>query len=1146
MAAQAKPQTEILHASEHIPLRFITAASLFDGHDASINIIRRLIQDQGAEVVHLGHNRSVDEIISAAVQEDVNGIAVSSYQGGHMEFFRYLIDRLRSCDASHIGVFGGGGGTITPDEASQLEAAGVEKIYSPEDGRHMGIEGMVRDLIERAKRYAKIKRKLPSVNSNDERDIARMLSLIEQQSPDAQNLLSQLSSIKRSVACPVIGFSGTGGSGKSTVIDELLARILFEYPDLRIAMLAVDPTRHKTGGALLGDRIRMNSIVNEQVFMRSMATRRRHLATNIMLADCISYLRSRNFNLIVVETAGTGQADSEVVDLADVSIYVMTSDYGSSGQLEKIEMLDCADLVALNKYDKRGAVDALADIRKQWRRNHKQFEIGDDGIPVFPTVASQLHDAGVGQLYTALCKLLDEMDGGAHKWSVKQRQQLEVEPHGAEIIPQNRVNYLGEISDHARSEKASHQQQVDAASRAYSYYQSLKALDDTRLPEPFSTYDVKCYESEQDSTLVDLRRCYDATLNELSPESINLLRNWQTIKHSYESDHYTYKVRDQEHSGENYTQSLSHLRIPKVALPRYTDWGELLQFLLNENLPGAYPYTAGVYPYRRSYEEPARMFAGEGVPESTNRRFHYLIQGQPTIRLSTAFDPIALYGQDPDTRPDVYGRIGMSGVSVATVDDIKKLYSGIDLCDSNTSVSMTINGPAPAVLAMFFNAAIDQQVEKYLHNMGLWRQTQQKIAEDFKGRTHPRYYGDLPKHHHELGLGLLGISGKDLVAKQVYDRICKEVFKSIRGTVQADILKEDQAQNECIFSVECALRMMGDIQQFFVTNDVRNFYSVSVSGYHIAEAGANPITQLAFTLANGFTLVEYYLSRGMNIDDFAPNLSFFFSNGMDPGYAVIGRVARRIWSRAMRKIYHANSRSQMLKYHIQTSGRSLHAQEIGFNDIRTTLQALYAVNDNCNSLHTNAFDEAVTTPTEDSVRRALAIQMIINRELGLNTIQNTLQGSFAIEMLTDLVEEAVFEDFDRISERGGVLSAMETQYQRNKIQEQSLYYERCKHDGSMPIVGVNTFTSEISSEKSESFPLLIRSTDEEKTQQITEAELFRQNHADQAPAVLQRLQTALRSGSNTFAELMDTVRHCSLGYITRAINEVGGQYRRRI
>ena len=1129
------------------PLRFITAASLFDGHDAAINIMRRLIQAQGAEVIHLGHNRSVDDIVRAAIQEDADGIAVSSYQGGHMEFFRYMIDRLQQLGAPHIKVFGGGGGTITPEEIRDLMAYGVERIYHPNDGMAMGLQDMIADLVQRTA-AGRQRRDVPVDGANASiPEIAAVVSALEDGIFDDANLEALRRTWQmRSAAVPVVGITGTGGAGKSSVTDEVLNRFLGCFPDRRIAVLAVDPTRRRTGGALLGDRIRMNSLRSERVYMRSIATRRQHLATSEMLADHILYLKSQGFDLVIVETAGIGQSDSEIVDLVDFAVYVMTSDYGAASQLEKIDMLDFADLVVLNKYDKRGAEDALRDIRKQWQRNHIKFDVAGDEIPVYPTIASQFNDPGVSWMFVELCRRLREkLDLAAADWTPDIDTKIR-EPRATAMIPGSRIRYLAEIAEQGRSINANIADLAETASRAHHVYEALQAIEDSQLPEPLQEYAVSALTEGGDRSLLVLRQRYQAALADLGSEALQLLRDWPQRKAAVKADTYSYTVRGREITGNNYRESLSHQRIPKIAAPRYSDWGELLSFLMRENLPGAYPYTGGVYPYRRLGEDPTRMFAGEGPPERTNRRFHYLSQGQDAARLSTAFDSVTLYGNDPHERPDIYGKVGNSGVSIATVDDMKKLYSGFDLCAPTTSVSMTINGPAPMILAFFMNTAIDQQVEKYLKETGGWDAAERKIDAYFDGKPRPRYAGELPPGNDGLGLGLLGISGDRVVDAETYARIRAATLAAVRGTVQADILKEDQAQNTCIFSTEFAMKMMGDVQQHFIDNNVRNYYSISISGYHIAEAGANPISQLAFTLSNGFTIVEYYLARGMNIDEFAPNLSFFFSNGMDPEYSVIGRVARRIWARAMRERYGAGSRSQMLKYHVQTSGRSLHAQEISFNDIRTTLQALYALFDNCNSLHTNAFDEAVTTPTEQSVRRAVAIQMIIARELGLNYCENPWQGSFVIDELTDLVEEAVYQEFERISERGGVLGAMDTMYQRGKIQEESLYYESKKHDGSFPLIGVNTFLPK-SGEEDEVHELeLIRSTDDEKDAQIASVRAFQQTHEAESGPALENLRKIARERGNVFAELMQTVKSNSLGQISAALYDVGGEYRRNM
>jgi len=1144
----AAPRTAAARA-----LRFVTAASLFDGHDAAINMIRRLLQAHGAEVIHLGHNRAVAEIVTAAIQEDADAIAVSSYQGGHNEYFRYMVDTLRDCGCAHIRVIVGGGGTIAPEEIEALEGYGVEKIYTPEDGRRLGLDGMVTDVLARVRAVAKPRYQPGPLSPRDPARIARAISLLEGAGADdcaARALREELARSARTA--PVLGVTGTGGAGKSSLLDELLLRFVHAFPQREIAVVAMDPTRRRSGGALLGDRIRLNSLASGSIFMRSLATRRRHLSTAAVLEEVIGLYKAAGFDLIIVETAGTGQSDSEIVDRVDLSAYVMTAEYGAASQLEKIEMLDFADWVVLNKSEKRGADDALRDVRKQWRRNHpERAALADESLPVFATVASRFNDPGVNRLFAAIGRALTAARSGAAAWEVVETGPAE--PGAREpLVPAARSRYLAEIAADARCDQRETEHQARAASRAGALYEALRALGDTPLPPPLSPYpDEALVADAGDETRRALRAEYNESLARVGAESLAELAAWPQRARAASAPTYSYRVRGREVKGENYTESLAHLKVPKLAVPRLTDWGETLRFLRTENLPGSYPYTAGVYPYRREEEEPIRMFAGEGAPERTNRRFHYLAGGRGAVRLSTAFDSTTLYGEDPDTRPDVYGRTGNSGVSVATLDDMKKLYSGFDLALASTSVSMTINGPAPMILAMFMNTAIDQAVERHLRAEGRW-EAARRALESFHGElaagglAAPAYFGALPAGHDGSGLALLGASGDRLLAPEVYERIKAETLHSVRGTVQADILKEDQAQNTCIFSTEFALRMMGDVQQYFIERRVRNFYSVSISGYHIAEAGANPITQLAFTLANGFTLLEYYLARGMRVDEFAPNLSFFFSNGMDPEYAVIGRVARRIWARALRRRYRAAPRSQMLKYHVQTSGRSLHAREIAFNDVRTTLQALLALMDNCNSLHTNAYDEALTTPTEESVRRAVAIQLIINRELGLMRTQNPWQGSYAIDELTRAVEEAVLAEFDALSERGGVLGAMETMYQRGRIQEESLEYERRKHDGSLPIVGVNTFLSERGAAAELAQARLIRSTEEEKQAQVAAVRAFQRRHAEHAPAALERLQRVAASGANVFAELMETVKTCSLGQITHALYAVGGQYRRNM
>jgi methylmalonyl-CoA mutase len=1150
----SRPADQIPQASAEVttPLRFVTAASLFDGHDAAINIMRRLIQAQGAEVIHLGHNRSVLDIVRAAIQEDADAIAISSYQGGHIEYFRYMVDLLRDHGAEHIRIFGGGGGTITPEEIRELESYGVERIYHPDDGMQMGLVEMIEDVVQRTAEN-RIATQYPGrLEPDNSKTIANVISALEDQIfGEAELKLKRREWQGARKQAPVIGITGTGGAGKSSVTDELLNRCGQCFPDMKIAVLAVDPTRRRTGGALLGDRIRMNSLRSENIYMRSMATRRQHLATSAILQDAIAFLKSAGFDLVIVETAGIGQSDSEIVDMVDFPVYVMTSDFGAQSQLEKIDMLDYAELVVLNKFDKRAAEDALRDVRKQWKRNHLAFHAGDDEIPVYPTIASQFNDPGITWMFTNLCRLLrQKLELPEDNWTPEIDTTVK-EPKATVLIPGQRTRYLAEIAEQGRAVNGNITTQAESASRAQNFYESLKALEDPALPQQFSLYaDEALVAAGQargsDRSLILLRQRYNDAIRSLSIDAVDLLKAWPNRKKDLRADQYSYEVRGREVTGNNYRESLSRLQIPKIGMPRDADWGELLSFLMRENLPGSYPYTAGVFPYRRSGEDPIRMFAGEGTPERTNRRFHLLAHGQPAVRLSTAFDSVTLYGEDPHTRPDIYGKIGNAGVSIATLDDMKKLYSGFDLCSPNTSVSMTINGPAPMVLAFFMNTAIDQQVELYLHKHGQWEAAKRKIEKYFEDKQRPVYHGELPGGSSGLGLALLGISGDKLVDTDTYTSIKADTLTRVRGTVQADILKEDQAQNTCIFSTEFAMRMMGDIQQFFVNNGVRNFYSVSISGYHIAEAGANPISQLAFTLSNGFTIVEYYLARGMDINEFAPNLSFFFSNGMDPEYTVIGRVARRIWARAMHERYGANRRSQMLKYHIQTSGRSLHAQEIQFNDIRTTLQALYALFDNCNSLHTNAYDEAITTPTEESVRRAVAIQMIINRELGLNFCENPWQGSFIVDELTDLVEEAVYQEFERISERGGVLGAMDTMYQRSKIQEESLVYESQKHDGTLPIVGVNTFLPPDGGHGEVGEVELMRSTEHEKDQQVANVEAYRETHRQEGGPRLARLQQVARERKNTFEALMEAGKTCSLGSMSRSLYDVGGEYRRNM
>ncbi|MEW8626552.1 MAG: methylmalonyl-CoA mutase family protein [Candidatus Thiodiazotropha sp.] len=1122
------------------PLRFITSTALYDGHDASINLIRRLLLEAGAEVIHLGHNRGVDEIVRAALQEDADAIAVSSYQGGHTDFFSFLINELDKHKASALPVFAGGGGTITATEAGALEAAGITRVYRSEDGLTLGLQGMIDEIMQltRTRLHPRIAEAHAALQ--DQQAIAQTLSHIEQQTADAATILERLP-VPHVQRCPVIGITGTGGAGKSCLIDELLGRFFTRFDALNIACLTVDPTRHRTGGAMLGDRIRFNNAAHPRLYLRSMATRRKHLVTSEALSQSVLYLRSLGFDLVIVETAGTGQSDSEITELADLSVYVMTSDYGAPSQLEKIEMLGYADFVVLNKSDRQGAMDALADVERQWAYEHPSAAPEGPLPSVIATQANHSADTGVDLLFNGLCnKLRDLSDNASDKWIIQSRNKL-MSSATETTIPGARKQYLAEITGLGYNIDQRISNETRTASEIQGFYTTLKALGDPLLPGPLQAYSQS--DDNPDPTLRRLRESYSESLEKLSSESLQLLQNWPSICEYYRQARYNYTIREREYSGDNYSETLSHTRIPKIALPPTEDWGEQLRFLLKENLPGHYPYTAGVFPFRSTTEDPTRMFAGEGIAERTNHRFHLLASGQRAIRLSTAFDPVALYGEDPDSRPDVYGCLGMSGVSVATLDDFKRLYSGFDLCRPDTSVSMTINGPGPIALACFMNTAIDQQVEKWLRNSGRWAETELMIKKVYRNKPRPSYRDKLPPENDRLGLGLLGVSGRELVDTETYEQIKRDTLKQLRGTLQADILKEDQAQNECLFPVEFALRLMGDVQQYISDNEVRNYYSVSISGYHIAEAGANPVTQLAFTLANGFTLVEYFLARGMQIDDFAPHLSFFFSNGLDAEYAVIGRVARRIWARALRERYGAGERSQRLKYHIQTSGRSLHAREFALNDIRTTLQALYAILDNCNSLHTNAADEALTTPTEATVRRALAIQMIINREFGLGANQNMLQGSFIIEELTDLVETAVYREFERLSERGGVLQAMETHYQRRRIQEESLYYEQCKNDGRLPIVGVNTFMQESRQPLTDETPLT-RATDREKRMQIEDVGAFKAFYANQAPQALESLQRVAASDGNLFVELLDTVRVATWGQITHALYGVAGRYRR--
>ena len=1112
-------------------VRVVTATSLFDGHDASINIMRRIIQASGAEVIHLGHDRSASEVVNTAIQEDANAIALTSYQGGHLEYFKYMHDLLKERGCGHIRIFGGGGGVILPEEIDELHAYGITRIYSPDDGRAMGLQGMINDLLERSD-YATgrdLNGEMKLIAQQDHRSIAHLISVAENDPAAFATLRSEMVVTKPHKTIPVLGITGTGGAGKSSLVDELVRRFLIDFPKKTIAIISVDPSKRKTGGALLGDRIRMNAIRNDRVYMRSLATRQSNLALSKHVQEAVDIVRTAGFDLIVLETSGIGQSDTEIIEHSDLSLYVMTPEYGAATQLEKIDMLDFADVIALNKFDKRGALDALRDVRKQYKRNHQLWDADDESLPVLGTIASQFNDPGMNRLYKILMDRLSEKTGADLKSTFEVTDEMSEKIY---IIPPHRTRYLSEITENNRQYDAWAAEQADLAQKAYALDETLRLLEEKNAAK--AAVDAVKKESEEIRLVLDGRNL--RLLDEL-PKKIA----------QYQSPEFVYTVRGKEIRVKTHSESLSKLSIPKIATPRMKGWGDQLTWLLQENFPGEFPYTAGVFPFKREGEDPTRMFAGEGGPERTNKRFHYVSAGLPAKRLSTAFDSVTLYGHDPDLRPDIYGKIGNSGVSVCCLDDAKKLYSGFNLCAPTTSVSMTINGPAAIMCAFFMNAAIDQQCELYIRENGLTEQVKKTIAQRYaeKGLPVPTYLGDLPEGNDGLGLLLLGITGDEVLPADVYQQIKARTLNSVRGTVQADILKEDQAQNTCIFSTEFSLRLMGDVQSYFIQQQVRNFYSVSISGYHIAEAGANPITQLALTLSNGFTFVEYYLSRGMNIDDFAPNLSFFFSNGIDPEYSVIGRVARRIWAKAMKLKYKANERSQMLKYHIQTSGRSLHAQEIDFNDIRTTLQALYAIYDNCQSLHTNAYDEAITTPTEESVRRAMAIQLIINRELGLAKNENPLQGSFIIEILTDLVEEAVLTEFDRINERGGVLGAMETMYQRGKIQEESLYYETLKHTGEYPIIGVNTFLS------SKGSPTLIpaeviRSTTEEKDRQIANLNELKKNHSEKAGHALRELQKAAIQNQNMFEHLMDAVKICSLGQITHALFEVGGQYRRNM
>jgi len=1144
------PQTPYIPKNK---VRIVTAASLFDGHDAAINIMRRIIQSTGVEVIHLGHDRSVEEVVNTAIQEDANAIALTSYQGGHNEYFKYMYDLLKEKGAGHIKIFGGGGGVILPTEIAELQAYGITRIYAPDDGRSMGLQGMINDLVQQSDFPTgdRLTDEVQQLASKNPTAIARIISAAENFPEIAKPALDAIQEINKNCKTPVLGITGTGGAGKSSLVDELVRRFLVDFPEKTIGLISVDPSKRKTGGALLGDRIRMNAINNPRVYMRSLATRQSNLALSKYVADAIQVIKAAKYDIIILETSGIGQSDTEIMDHSDVSLYVMTPEFGAATQLEKIDMLDFADLVALNKFDKRGALDAIRDVKKQYQRNHNLWDVNPDEMPVFGTIASQFNDPGMNTLYKSI------MDKIVEKTDSDLKSTFEVTREMSEkifVIPPHRTRYLSEIAESNRKYDETALSQQKVAQKLYGIFKTIESVSGnvpvitkTGLDEA-SVYPSAIKEHDENNIFLNLLlNQFDKVKMDLDPHNWEVILTWDEKVNKYKNPIYSFKVRDKVIEIKTHSESLSHSQIPKIALPKYEAWGDILRWCLQENVPGEFPFTSGLYPFKREGEDPSRMFAGEGGPERTNKRFHYVSAGLPAKRLSTAFDSVTLYGNDPHLRPDIYGKIGNAGVSICCLDDAKKLYSGFDLVHAMTSVSMTINGPAPMLLGFFMNAAIDQQCELYIKANGLEKEVEAKINKIYKekGVARPVYNGDLPEGNDGLGLFLLGVTGDLVLPLDIYNEIKVRTLSQVRGTVQADILKEDQAQNTCIFSTEFALRLMGDVQEYFITNNVRNFYSVSISGYHIAEAGANPITQLAFTLSNGFTYVEYYLSRGMSINDFGPNLSFFFSNGVDPEYAVIGRVARKIWAKAMKVKYGANERAQMLKYHIQTSGRSLHAQEIDFNDIRTTLQALYAIYDNCNSLHTNAYDEAITTPTEESVRRAMAIQLIINKELGLAKNENPIQGSFIIEELTDLVEAAVLQEFDRITERGGVLGAMETMYQRSKIQEESLYYETLKHTGEFPIIGVNTFLS------SKGSPTVIpaeviRATEEEKQFQIQTLENLHKANAKQVKEQLDRIQDAAIENENLFDHLMEATKVCTLGQITAALFEVGGQYRRNM
>jgi methylmalonyl-CoA mutase len=1141
-------------------IRIVTAASLFDGHDAAINIMRRIIQATGVEVIHLGHDRSVEEVVNCAIQEDANAIALTSYQGGHNEYFKYMHDLLVEKGAPQIKIFGGGGGVILPKEIKELMDYGITRIYAPDDGREMGLQGMINDMISQCdyqtqpliiSKEKKIEQSLKEKNINT---IARLISIAENKHNEFVSLFSSSDKFTTKKGA-VLGITGTGGSGKSSTIDEIVRRFLIDFPDKTIGIVSVDPSKRKTGGALLGDRIRMNAINNSRVYMRSLATRQSNLALSKYVNDAIAILKAAEFDLVILETSGIGQSDTEILDHSDVSLYVMTPEYGAATQLEKIDMIDFADVIALNKFDKRGALDALRDVKKQYQRNHNLWDKKVEEMPVYGTIASQFNDPGTNELYSTIIQKLNEKTSFQFKSNFKNTTKSNEKQF---IIPPNRTRYLSEITENNRAYSKASFTQKEIAQKLFGIYKTICSVGNVIASETKQYYlseiglnegeILKQVKNEDAKNLISLLfKEFSKVKMDLNPHNWTIILNWENKKQSYKNEFYSYKVRDKEINIKTHSETLSHLQIPKIALPKYEAWGDILYWSLEENVPGEFPFTSGLFPFKRTGEDPTRMFAGEGGPERTNRRFHYVSLGMPAKRLSTAFDSVTLYGNDPQIRPDIYGKIGNAGVSICCLDDAKKLYSGFELTNPMTSVSMTINGPAPMLLAFFMNAAIDQECEKYILKNGLETEIEAKITSIYKkkGVERPTYQGNLPEGNNGLGLLLLGVTGDEVLPNEVYQKIKTETIATVRGTVQADILKEDQAQNTCIFSTEFALRLMGDVQEYFIQHQIRNFYSVSISGYHIAEAGANPISQLAFTLANGFTYVEYYLSRGMDINNFGPNLSFFFSNGVDPEYAVIGRVARKIWAKALKNKYGANERAQMLKYHIQTSGRSLHAQEIDFNDIRTTLQALYAIYDNCNSLHTNAYDEAITTPTEESVRRAMAIQLIINKELGLAKNENPIQGSFIIEELTDLVEEAIYIEFDRITERGGVLGAMETMYQRSKIQEESLYYETLKHTGEFPIIGVNTFLS------SKGSPTVlpqevIRATEIEKQTQIKVVQNLHKGNAEKVENQLALLKQKSIHNENIFEQLMEACKVCSIGQITEALFEVGGQYRRNM